>query len=138
MRGFYHARPGAPLLQEVSCYNSAPCRIFRTGEEFPLAILTLTDEAALLGMILGSAGFAMSLMNYLRDRPKVRVTLTWDMTKDGIHNIGVVRVTNTGRRPIYISIVALRVPKGAYPYLVLKESIPGQKLSEGLFKRRAI
>ena len=41
--------------------------------------ITLTDLAAIIGMVLGTAGFVTSLLNYLRDRPKVKVTLKWDM-----------------------------------------------------------
>jgi hypothetical protein len=95
--------------------------------------ISLSDVAALLGMVLGTAGFVMGLMNYLRDRPKVRVTLKWDMTEPNTGRMaGVVKVTNVGRRPIFISIVALQVPEGfKHSHLVLAKSIPGQKLSEG-------
>ncbi len=95
--------------------------------------ITLSDLAATIGMVLGTAGFVMSLMNYLRDRPNVKVTLKWDMTSIRNGQLdGVVRVVNVGRRPVFISIVALQVPKGfKHTHLVLKESIPGEKLSEG-------
>lgn len=94
--------------------------------------LSLSDLAALLAMVLGTAGFAMSLMNYLRDRPRVEVSLKWDMV-DPLTNqkMGVVRVTNVGRRPIYISVVCVRPPKGFENYLVPKQSLQGIKLSEG-------
>jgi len=46
--------------------------------------------------------------------------------------MGIVRVTNVGRRPIYISVASLKLPKGfKYDHLILKESMPGTKLSEG-------
>jgi hypothetical protein len=96
--------------------------------------VTLSDLAALLGMLLGTAGFIIGLMNYLRDRPIVKVFLKWDMTEVGPNQnlFGVLRVTNVGRRPIYISVAALQVPKGfTYTHLILKESMPGTKLSEG-------
>jgi hypothetical protein len=89
--------------------------------------------AAMFGMVLGTAGFVMSMKNYLRDRPRVVVTLRWDMVEplSGTKS-GVVQVTNVGRRPIFISVVALQVPEGfKYTHLVLKKSMPGQKLSEG-------
>jgi len=94
---------------------------------------SVTQLAALVGMVLGTAGFVMGLMNYLRDKPKVTVTLKWDMREVGTNNlIGLLRVSNIGRRPIYISIAALQVPKGfRHSHLVLTESIPGKKLSEG-------
>lgn len=98
-----------------------------------LHVVTITEVAAVLGMVLGTVGSVMSLMNYLRDRPKVKVILKWDMTEVNTNNqTGVVRVVNVGRRPIFISVVAVQVPKGfKHTHLVLKESIPGQRLSEG-------
>ena len=36
--------------------------------------VTLSNLAAITGMVLGTAGFVMSWMNYLRDRPQVRPT----------------------------------------------------------------
>jgi hypothetical protein len=96
--------------------------------------ISLSNLAAILGMVLGTAGFVMGLMNYLRDRPKVKVFLKWDLvdTSNSANKIGIVRVTNVGRRPIYISVVALQVPKGfKYTRLILKQSMQGQKLSEG-------
>ena len=52
--------------------------------------------------------------------------------EDTTKKMGIVRVTNIGRRPIYISVAALEVPKGfRYSHLILKESMPGRKLSEG-------
>jgi hypothetical protein len=84
-------------------------------------------------MMLGTAGFVMGIMNYLRDKPKIKVRLKWDMTE--IHTsrmFGFLTVTNVGRRPIYITAAALRLPKGfRSSHLLLKESIPGTKLSEG-------
>jgi hypothetical protein len=95
--------------------------------------ITLAELAAVLGMVLGTAGFVMGLMNYLRDRPKIKVHLKWDMEE--IHSdvkIGVLTVTNVGRRPIFICVAALLVPKGfEHSHLILKESMPGAKLSEG-------
>jgi hypothetical protein len=39
---------------------------------------TLTMLTALLGVVIGTAGFVISLLNYFRDRPKVIVFLGWD------------------------------------------------------------
>jgi hypothetical protein len=95
--------------------------------------IALSDLAAILGMVLGTAGFVIGVMNHLRDRPKIKVTLKWDMTAVQTNvTIGVLTVTNVGRRPIYISAAALKLPQGfKYSHLVLMESIKGTKLSEG-------
>ncbi|HUD13843.1 MAG TPA: hypothetical protein VMQ56_09340 [Terracidiphilus sp.] len=45
---------------------------------------------------------------------------------------GVVRIGNVGRRPIFVSHVALRLPKGLKKsHLVLNDGIAGVRLSEG-------
>lgn len=94
--------------------------------------LVLSNSAALLGMAFGTAGFVMGLMGYLRDSPRVKVFLKWDMVDPATsQKIGIVRITNVGRRPIYISAVALEPPKGVATHLVLEESLQGTKLSEG-------
>ena len=96
-----------------------------------MTIITMT--AAVLGMVLGTAGFTISMMNYLRDRPRIRLTLKWDMTEtQTMQMFGLVKVTNTGRRPVFISVVALELPKGLkHRHLILDTSIVGTKLSEG-------
>ncbi len=93
----------------------------------------ISMTAAILGMILGTAGFSISMMNYLRDRPKIRLTLKWDMKNMQTMQVcGLVKVTNTGRRPVFISVVALDLPKGfKNSNLLLNASVGGAKLSEG-------
>jgi hypothetical protein len=98
----------------------------------------ITIASAIIGMMLGTAGFVISLFNYLRDRPNVRVCLNWDwkvtdsLLYDPTKYWGIVSVTNVGRRPVFITSVALRLPKRYTPsWLLLGESIPGKKLSEG-------
>jgi hypothetical protein len=77
---------------------------------------------------------ALSIMAFRRDRPQLKVTLQWDMAMvgDPDKRIGLVRVTNTGRRPAYLGIVALQLPKGfRYDHLALMDSVRGKKLEEG-------
>lgn len=95
--------------------------------------VTLSNLAAITGMVLGTAGFMMSWMNYLRARPQVRVSLQWDMTNLQTREMmGLVRVVNVGRRPIFISVVALELPKGFKDsHLIINDSIQGAKLWEG-------
>lgn len=100
--------------------------------------MNLNDWATLFGLSSGIAAIVLSVLNYLRDKPHIKVTLQWDMkvTPNLVYDSnklwGVVTVTNTGRRPIYISHAVLRLPKGAENrILILKEGIGGEKLSEG-------
>lgn len=92
-----------------------------------------TSITSILGMLLGTAGFVLSLVNFLRDRSSVQVTLTWEMVdrRTG-ENVGLVRVTNVGRRPVFITIVALQLPKGLRTeHIILDDSLPGIRVGEG-------
>jgi hypothetical protein len=98
----------------------------------------LTETAALVGVLTGTAGLVLGILNHIRDRAKIRVALQWDM---GIANdpnydpdrlYGLVTVTNVGRRPIYISHTSLKLPKGyKLSYLLCAEAIYGKRLGEG-------
>lgn len=89
---------------------------------------------AILGAVLGAVGFTISILAFLRDRPRITVALNWDLEsieRPGFR-IGLVSVTNIGRRAVYIGAVALELPKHAeYKALLLKASIPGKRLGEG-------
>ena len=89
---------------------------------------------AILAALLGTAGFVISILAFLRDRPRIRVALNWDLESvdhQGVR-IGVVSVTNIGRRAIYVGAVALELPKQhRYNALLLMESISGKRLGEG-------
>jgi len=101
--------------------------------------LTLTDVTAILGALLGTAGFVLGILNYLRDRPRVAVLLQWNVlavsdvrATDSSEECGLITVTNLGRRPVFISHVCLRLPKHCTDrLLLLRNSISGQRLSEG-------
>ena len=75
--------------------------------------MDFSDAAALAGMIFGSAGLALSIATLLRDRPRISVTLQWDMRPagDGPYDPkklwGYISVTNTGRRTAYVSHIHL-------------------------------
>lgn len=89
----------------------------------------------LIGIICGTSGLVLGIMNYLRDNPKLSISLTWDLEpfgdvplkKDQLY--GVVQVTNIGRRPIFISHVSIRIPQNKE--LLITNSIFGEKLGEG-------
>jgi hypothetical protein len=90
---------------------------------------------AILGAVLGSAALAVSMMTYLRDKPKLKVLLQWDMTETQLGTMmGLVRVTNIGRRPVHLGIVALEIApetKCKHGHLILNDSIKGKRLDEG-------
>jgi hypothetical protein len=90
----------------------------------------LVTTGSILGMVFGTAGFTISVLNYLRDRPRVKVILQWNMVDPQTNEVkGLVRVTNIGRRPIFICIAALEVPDGVD--FILNDSVVGIKLGEG-------
>ena len=93
-----------------------------------------TDITAILGVVFGLSGLILGILNYLRDRARIIVTLQWDMKilNDPRHDEnkywGIVTATNIGRRPIYISHAALILPKGYdSEYLLLAEGIKRTK-----------
>ncbi len=90
----------------------------------------LSITGSILGMVLGTASLTLSILNYLRDRAQVKVTLHWNMTDTRTGAVqGLVRVTNTGRQVVFISIAALDVPGS--PTYILNDSIAGVKLAVG-------
>lgn len=100
--------------------------------------VTISEIASLVGLVFGVAGFVLGIMNFLRDRSRVIVDLQWDLTVtegagyDQNRLWGLIRVSNAGRRPTYVSHVALRLPKGYdHSYLIIAEGITGKRLSEG-------
>jgi hypothetical protein len=105
-----------------------------------VGFLTSVDRTFLLslvGTLTGITGTVLGILNHMRDRPTATVTLQWDMTvTDGTRDPsklwGLVRVTNTGRRSLHLSAVALQLPKGCRerPFLLLKDSMQGYTLHE--------
>lgn len=102
--------------------------------------MNLTEITAILGLISGVTGTVLGILNFLRDRAAVEVSLQWDMSVtpgtgyDADKKWGVITVANVGRRPIFVSHVALRIPKGTrqgYSHMVLQSGISGKTLTEG-------
>lgn len=100
--------------------------------------ISLNDAGTLIGLVAGTAGLVLGILNYLRDNLKIAVELQWDMKPfnlpqfDENELMGVIRVTNSGRRPAYVSHVAIKCPKGYdETHLIIEETMHGKKLSEG-------
>lgn len=97
--------------------------------------MSIADIVALTGLSFGLIGTTLGVVNFLRDRAKVVVFLQWDMAiigKPEDKRFGCITVTNTGRRPVFITHAALRLPKGSeISHLLIKEGLHGRKLSEG-------
>lgn len=101
---------------------------------FVLSGVSMSDIAAVLGMIFGTAGLVLGVLNYARDRARVRVILQWDMRTAGKDQRlqAVMTVANVGRRPVFITKAAIHLPKRYKPrYLIHRDSLIGKKLGEG-------
>lgn len=97
--------------------------------------ITVSELTGLLGLIFGLVGTTIGVFNYLRDRAKLVVRLQWDMAITGEpeeKRVGCITVTNLGRRAIFMSHVALRLPKGSeFSHFLIRDGLKGQKLAEG-------
>ncbi|MGH9871485.1 MAG: hypothetical protein ACRD9S_03340 [Pyrinomonadaceae bacterium] len=96
-------------------------------------LITLSDITAIAGLMFGLSAFVLSIVNYLHDRSTVVVDLIWDMTvKDNGRQVGIITIANVGRRPIYVSHAALRLPKEAKrSHILINAAVQGDKLCEG-------
>ena len=117
--------------------NRTSCGILHE-QKMTLQGLTTTDIAALIGVVFGTAGFVLGIMNFLRDRPVVSVVLNWDMSiandpqYDANKRWGTIRGVNVGRRLVFVSHVSLKLPRGhRYTHLLVTRGIIGTKLEEG-------
>lgn len=98
----------------------------------------ITAITAIIGAVLGAIGTTMGVLNFLRDRPRIKIVVRYDWQSldgtpivDGEKLIGFITVTNTGRRPIYISHIHMIPPKGSgATYLIIKSGIAGTKIAE--------
>ena len=114
--------------------------LFRSKHSHTLPNTTevLTTITAIAGLFFGLAGFILGLLNYRRDRPKLKVYLNWDtcVFRDKLGRqakLGQIYITNTGRRPIYITSAGLVFftlsDRGIWRTTV--GGVRGQRLAEG-------
>lgn len=94
--------------------------------------LVISIVRGILGSVLGSAALAIPILNYLRDRPKLRVELFWDLVQGTSDSVGVIRVSNIGRRSVYFYGASLVFPRkeNRKPILLL-DTTSGSRLDEG-------
>lgn len=97
--------------------------------------MSIAETTGLLGLIFGLIGTTIGVFNYLRDQGRLVVLLQWDMAmtgEDAAKRFGCITVTNTGRRAIFMSHVALRLPKGEeISHFLIRDGLKGQRISEG-------
>lgn len=97
--------------------------------------IDIKDTAALVGAITGPAGLLIALLVYFRDRPNVRVSLTWNMKEVGnsenTEPFALVKVCNTGRRTIYLSNIHFVNPVQKNQNFTVYDGIGGVTLAEG-------
>lgn len=90
----------------------------------------------IISIIVGTVGTVLGILNCLRDKPNVKILLQWDMLPYGDSRLdkgalyGVVKITNAGRRCIYVSHVSIYIPNTTEELLLL-DTIEGVKLCEG-------
>ena len=106
-----------------------------TSPNMQLTNITISELTGLLGLIFGVIGTSIGVFNFWRDKGKLVVWLQWDMAITGESEekrFGCITVTNSGRRAIFMSHVALRLPNGGeYSHFLIRDGLKGQKLSEG-------
>jgi hypothetical protein len=98
----------------------------------------VTMITAILGIITGTSGLLLGILNYNRDKPNLQITLSWDkvpygfatQTYDEEKLWGIISITNIGRRPVFFSHTHLEIP-GSSEYLLISEGLAGEKLLEG-------
>lgn len=99
----------------------------------------LTTIAAIAGLIFGASGLLISILNYRRDRPSLTVSLDWDsvtvLDRQGKQaRFARIYITNSGRRPIYVTSAGIEFDPPRAPYVERTEKqgqIKGRKLGEG-------
>ncbi len=93
----------------------------------------ITPILAVFGAVSGAIGTFLGILSYRRDKANVEVFLQWDMNtdppQDNDDKVGVLRISNIGRRPVYLSHAYVRASRQQNP-LILAETISGFKIGE--------
>ncbi len=85
------------------------------------------------GLVLGTLGFLLSLRNWVKDRPRLQVSVEFDTERGELYSnssLVVVRLNNAGRRPVCIERLAILPTRPGQEPLLIKEG-KGATLTEG-------
>lgn len=90
-------------------------------------------------MVTGLSALILSWSNYIKDRPKISVELKRREMKASeppklIEEALVIAISNSGRRPVYITQVGLELSPSEVGFnrcLLVSDSTKGKKLGEG-------
>lgn len=92
---------------------------------------------ASVALVFSGLSLYLNWYNARRDAPNVTINFQWNMERryddEGklLDSFGYIWVRNKGRRPIYIDIVALKVPgRSYYENLLTAELCEGRTISE--------
>jgi hypothetical protein len=98
----------------------------------------ITTIIAIVALCFSGLALLIHWRNYRRDRPEIIVNFQWNTDrrhdKEGklLESWGTVWVKNTGRRAIYIEMVAMKVPgRSYYENLLTDEQREGRRIGEG-------
>lgn len=98
--------------------------------------MDLTPLLAVVGAISGLAATGFSVANHLRETPRIRVQLQWNMaTTAGTllvdKGAGIITTTNIGRRPVFVTHVSLKLPDGQKHLVFVDHFLRAKPLNEG-------
>jgi hypothetical protein len=98
--------------------------------------LWLTPTIAIVGAVTGISGLVVSLLNYRRDRAKIVLGVSFNMSAPTGGAIMIVTATNVGRRQTHVSHVGLYHTRfwrfgSRKPNVLIPMSVRGEILPEG-------
>lgn len=97
-------------------------------------MLSMSDIVPIVALVLSVVGLAISILNYHRDRPKIRAwaDIIWHAqgkTPDSRTPMLRVRIVNKGRRPIVLLNLVLKADGGTWGLQLKPPEFPNQEHS---------